>query len=465
MKKIFLPLLSIVTVLLSAISCDKNGEEGPASEVRLAIEKVTSESLSFTVEAPGASLLTYRLLSENDAIPSADEILNSGVMADPDIYQVYVVKDLLPSTVYRIAAAAEYPDGSRSAVASVSAKTAEKEAIVPSVTLRDMTAGATTVSFTIVPDKAEEVFYLCVPSSEGMPSSDDVFGKGIPADPSKTDQYTVSGLFSSTEYTVCAVARSSDGTESEMASGKIATGEPEPVSAGDYYYSDGTWSSGDEEPLEDRECIGIVVLAGRSTVAVGDDDCIYYAKDGSTEMKEITGYVIALNDAVDGSQTEFAWGSWDVDGDSGAETSYDDSDFRGYYNTRQIKAKAYTKAGGLKNDPVDNYPAAYAAVVAYEKQVQAPETSTGWFLPSAQQLQYAYKNHDRIDASIDRLGTSATRIYRRDAIYWSSSEYWAQNGCRYWAHMVNLDEANATPGYISSQQKTKTYKVRSWLVF
>ena len=56
-------------------------------------------------------------------------------------------------------------------------------------------------------------------------------------------------------------------------------------------------------------------------------------------------------------------------------------------------------------------------------------------------------------------------VYRRDAIYWSSTEYLTSYSKDEWAYMVNLDEANITPGYISNQRKTKEYWVRSILVF
>lgn len=444
------------------VSCNRNNTAGNAA-VEIGIEEVADDHVSFTVSAPDAALLTYRLLSEYDAAPSASDLLSSGIQADPAVHEVYTFTGLSPETVYRIAAAAMYGDGAVSDVEEVSFRTRESDAVVPTLVLRDVKPSSTSISLTLVPDKAAEVSYICVKAAEGIPSAEKILSDGNEASASQTDMYVVSGLFPQTEYIVAAVARSKDGICCEVQSTAVTTLDPEPVAIGDFYYSDGSWSSGSDAPLAGKECIGVVVLAGRSSISTGEDTGVYYTKNGHSRIDNITAYVVALNDAAGGQ--EFAWGSHDVDGDSGAETSHSDVDFMGYFNTNQIKAKAEAKAGGLSDDPVNNYPAAYAAAVLYEEEVPAPETSSGWFLPSAQQIHYTYLQNEAVNKALEAASESAQPIFRRDATYWSSSEYWAQNGCRYWAYMVNLDSANSTPGYISSQQKTKTYKVRSWLVF
>lgn len=454
---------SVSALAFLSVSCSQDKSSDTASPVKIELDEVADNHVSFTVSAPDAALLTYRLLSEFDATPSSSDLLTSGIQADPSVHEVYTINGLSPETIYRIAAAAMYSDGSSSAVAEVSFKTRASDAVVPTLVLRDVKPASNSISLTLVPDKAAEVAYICVPSSEGVPSAEKILSDGYEAAPAQTDMYVIAGLFPATEYIVAAVAKSVDGTCCEVQSTTVTTLDPEPVAIGDFYYSDGSWSSGSEAPLADKECIGVVVLAGRSSISTGEDTGVYYTKDGHSRIENITAYVVALEDAADGQ--EFVWGSHDVDGDSGAETSHSDIDFMGYYNTNQIKTKAEAKAGGLSDDPVNNYPATYAAVVLYEEETPAPATSSGWFLPSAQQLHYMYLQHEAIDKAIEAASESAEPVFRRDAIYWASSEYWAQNGCRYWAYMVNLDSANSTPGYISAQQKTKAYKVRSWLVF
>ena len=447
-------------MLLAMTSCENKTSGTAASPVEIEIEEIGDDFVSFSLSAPDAALLTYKQLAEFDASPSADEVLRSGVQADPSVYKVYTIGGLSPETVYRIAAAAMYSDGSYSDVAEVGFETTESDAVVPTLVLRDVTPASTSVSFTLVPDKAEKAAYLCVLSSDEVPSAAEIIESGHEADPSKTDLYAVPGLLPETEYTLVAAAVSADGTYSEVALETFATLEAQPAAIGDYYYSDGTWSSGAEGPVAGKECVGIVVLAGRSSV-YGQDAGVYYTKDGHYRIDDIHGYVVSLTEVSDG--TAYAWGSWGVDGDDGAGTTHDNTDFMGYYNTLQIKATAEEKAGGLSADVDNNYPATYAAVVLYEKEVPAPSSSSGWFLPSAQQLNYLILQHELLNDALALLD-GAEPVYGNGKTYWSSTEYWNQNGCMYWSHYVILDPSYIGGG-IGYQRKSNEYKVRPWLVF
>jgi len=462
-QRILSPLacMALSVACLISVSCEENGGDGTQA-VSLDIKEVTDVSVSFTVSASDAELLTYRLVSEYDALPDAETLLRTGIQADPASQQVYTIGDLYPNTGYRIVAAAQLSGGSLSAVAEAAFTTMETDAVVPSISLSDVTPSSSSVTFILVPDsKTEEAFYICVPKTSGVPDAETVASDGFRADISEKLQYSVSGLLPETEYILAAVARSSDGTYSEVAHEEIVTLEAEPAAIGDFYYSDGTWSSGSEAPVSGKECIGIVVHAGRSST-YGSDTGTYYTKDGHSRIDNINGYVVSLTEVAGG--TMYAWGSWGVDGDDGAGTSHVSSDFMGYYNTSRIKAKAEEKSGGLSLDAEDNYPATYAAVVLYEDEVPAPETSSGWFLPSAQQLNYLMVQHDVINAAIEKLGGEAVQVYGSGCTYWSSSEYWNQNGSMYWSYYVRLDPAYVG-GSINYQRKSNEYKVRPWLVF
>ena len=118
-------------MLLAMTSCEDKTSGTAASPVKIEIEEVGDDFVSFTLSAPDAALLTYKQLAEFDASPSADEVLRSGVQADPSVYKVYTIGGLSPETVYRIAAAAMYSDGSYSDVAEVGFETTESDAVVP----------------------------------------------------------------------------------------------------------------------------------------------------------------------------------------------------------------------------------------------------------------------------------------------------------------------------------------------
>lgn len=303
--------------------------------------------------------------------------------------------------------------------------------------------------------------YTYYKAGEAAPDPRSVLDQGKAGKADGYATYLLEGLSPSTDYVIAAVA--ANGTEvSGLETLAATTAEPEPPVLGDFYYSDGTWSSGAGDPLSDKTCIGIVVFSGRSNYEA-TDDCVYTLKDGTTPLEEVRGYVLALHNATDKT---VAWGSWEVDGYNGAGTSYKKNDFRGYSNTQSIRNKAIEKAGGLSDDIDNNYPATYYATEVYEQTVPAPDSSTGWFLPSAYQLLYLYSHVETLRSSFDKLGEQADFFYVPDGQYWSSSECQKQNGCMYWAYYVSLDPNMVRPGFITDFRKSADwYYVRSMLVF
>ncbi len=453
---------ALTTVLFALPSCDNSDEEIARPSVSLLAGNSTETSISFsmtTSEATEASYLVVEKNNEASAAPSPEEILSKGVQADVTTSKSYTENSLTPGTQYTVYAVARNAGG-MSDIASVEMTTI---AVIPTVQLSKDEVTASSIKFILVPSKAVRVAYLCAPASEEAPTAEAILEQGTEANAGETGSYQLDGLLPATSYTVYAAAQG-EYALSEVASLSVSTLEPEPAKAGDFYYSDGTWSSGASDPIAGKTCIGIVFLAERSTSKIGTDDCVYKNKDKSGDIETVQGYVIALNNACEGSG--ITWGSWGDDDGNGADTSTDKTDFRGYTNSQHIIARATEKGGGLSDDADHNYPAAYYAIDVYEQQTPAPAQSTGWFMPSARQLEYIYENYETVHASMNKLPEgSYSLVYRRDAIYWSSSEYMTSYSKDEWAYMVNMDEANITPGYISNQRKTKAYWVRSILVF
>ena len=158
--------------------------------------------------------------------------------------------------------------------------------------------------------------------------------------------------------------------------------------AGDYYYSDGSWTpetpvtsvtpaSGDTPPT----AIGVVFYSG----AGPDDDVSYY--NGSGLTGKIHGYVVAAKDLANYTDNSTCYGgrlpivnnqlqSFDVSEiANGNYTSYN-----GYSVTKIIKDTYIPKTTEYE------FPV-FAACATYEKDVQAaPTNSSGWYLPSAAML-------------------------------------------------------------------------------
>lgn len=242
--------------------------------------------------------------------------------------------------------------------------------------------------------------------------------------------------------------------------------EPEiPPRIGDFYYSDGTWSSNLDK---DKTPVGIVFCTGIASDR-RDNAAFYTIKDGSAPIEEFHGYVIALRDATSlEGWDDLQWWSPFRD-DQGAGCSTDITDFLGYTNTRSI----IEAAGGTLTS--DNFPAAYYAVEVYEKACPAPEASSGWFLPSAGMMKYIY---DRVYFDEDNSGRSCVAnslaklseddmqlLYRNDAEYWTSTEKVDAYGKSSWAYYVNFDQRNINPGFIADYRKNSGFAVRAVLAF
>ena len=248
---------------------------------------------------------------------------------------------------------------------------------------------------------------------------------------------------------------------------------------GDFYYSDGTWSTS----LIKREGvtpIGVVFYVG---AGFGDSASYYTTKDGG-KMSEIHGYVIALHDATyyDGSHHTVSWNANPTAEPyySGCGCSISEEDFRGYTNTKSIINFAEQKFTELNEV---NFPATYYATTAFEAAVPAPDKSSGWFLPSPYQLHYIGKyvyfvpnggdeNSACVQKSLKALAEyGGSELYARDGLYWTSGEKYESSGksnrAYYYAFDPSRNIGDVMPyeGFLAIYTKDRTYRVRSVLAF
>lgn len=157
-------------------------------------------------------------------------------------------------------------------------------------------------------------------------------------------------------------------------------------------------------------CLGVVLKVGKDNSGVWKDDCDYKLKDSQTPMSDIHGYVLALNDANGGNYCQ--WGS------EGTQVHTDQNQYSGFYgykNTQTIK-----EAVAADKTLVDAFPAAYYTTAAYEDSYASPASSSGWFLPSAGQCWYWFKNEGVLLSSMKKA--SGNENYSWKSFYWSSSE-------------------------------------------
>lgn len=136
---------------------------------------------------------------------------------------------------------------------------------------------------------------------------------------------------------------------------------------GDYYYSDGTWG---KYLREHKTCIGIVVKGEEGQNEAGNEDWL-----GKDDV--IRGYVWALNEET---------GCW-----------YSKETIPNYNNKNignAVNYEGYARTKYLLDQLADGES---AAKIAYNwetthPEAKAPETSSGWYLPSEQMVRDIFNN-------------------------------------------------------------------------
>lgn len=455
-----LPALLACALTVSVTSCDKtenpegNGGGLHIPKVEIAAGEAGETQISFTLTPENASEVRYIVAESSEVLPDAASIMSDGEEADPAASKEYVATGLEPSTAYMVLAAARNADGLTSLVSRIEMTTGEHVPVIPSVTLGNVTVDGNTASFDYSLSDAETAFWLCLPASEPAPDAQGIFSAGeeLPADASAP--IVIGDLLYETEYVVYAAAQNADGY-SEVASASFATPEAPVVApeVGDFYYSDGTWSSSASSPDPEKTVIGIVFRTGAAS-----DDLSDYSKAGISEVK---GFVVSLTNAL---HLEEAWYGtkevtsfdWTVKEPTDAGTSQSEDDFSGYYNTLKIKDFAETSYGGLA---YDNMPAAYAAVNhgpegLAEGSPAAPEGTTGWFFPSAGQMKELFSAASSVSSSLEKAqGDSLT------GDFWSSS---TAAGTPVYSYCIHYDGATVS---VEALSQYRVWMVRPMLAF
>ena len=176
------------------------------------------------------------------------------------------------------------------------------------------------------------------------------------------------------------------------------------IAVGDYYCLTSTKEGGFLIPEADKSkindfgliCIGIVFKVG-----TGDGDTL--AEYETNKPTAIHGYAVALKDA----HTERgAWGIRtndisDIDNEDGIHITPSPSNkYSGYKNTKNVR-KQPEYAGTNMNAPLANSQY-WAFKVASDYSVTTPPESSGWYLPSIQQLKDC--NDDTITSRLEAAG-------------------------------------------------------------
>lgn len=430
----------------------------PAPGLTITPGEVTETSVKFTIASNDAMAAKYVCVAASAAVPSAEEIMASGKTVDVSSAKEYTEEGLEADTEYVVAAVAKgLDDKTLSDVVKATIRTDKPEPVIPSVEITSVEVELNKATVNYTTDKAEKSWIYVLKASEAAPSAETVAAQGNECE--STSGQMEFTLEYAVEYIAYMAAQSSDGSYSSVASKEFVT-EEEPVKApevGDFYYSDGTYSSGSADPEAGKTVIGVVYKVGRDET----DANAYKCTDGTTALDNVKAYVVSLTDVVYETGDvfkpyirDFEW-----EGDfNAAGTSTDVTVFNGYSNTLSIKAKAEELHGELNFD-WNNYKACYVAYIYWNEAVPAPAASTGWYMPSMAELSSIVLSMDIVDASILKAGGSSMKGY--DKNLWSSNEYPGTEKSEVYA--MSMDPSSF--GSEVKLKKSRVYPVRTVLVF
>lgn len=160
---------------------------------------------------------------------------------------------------------------------------------------------------------------------------------------------------------------------------------PEPVPAvGDYYYSDGTWST---ELNASKTVLGVIFKVGPGT---GETAETY---GGNLATDKIRGYVVALKDDPDAAYCTA------TDESFGLSTS--ETDYTGYAGTQKLQNRTdYSQT---------TFPALYTILNRTPKS-EAGVKNSGWYMPSVAQLLDIHANRSILDPKLTPVNGGETII-------------------------------------------------------
>jgi uncharacterized protein YjdB len=229
------------------------------------------------------------------------------------------------------------------------------------------------------------------------------------------------------------------GVSSLSASCTIAVEEPvAPINIGDYYYSDGTWST---QLDRSKTVIGVVF----STLGAATAD-----KNMMDDYPACThGLVVALPEYSSvlgqfGYSSVYGWLA-----DAGYETP-DTSKPNGYGLTKGMTA--YRDANSSYAEMYDRSSGPLA-----KHKVAVPSAASSWYIPSYAELKQLHANKSVVNAALSAAG--GTQV--TGSMYWSSTlrTYNSYNDCQ----GSPFDMVNG--GWYSYDKKTTSYPVRIVLAF
>ncbi len=240
-------LLKITKTLLAAfmmfaiLGCtndEPNSGNNPADKeneptVAIEISEITTNSLSFIIEATDAQSITY-IITEGTTAVDADTVLTEGTKTEMG---EVTCSELKPNTDYSIAVVAINVE--KQAYASTGAKTEDIPMPEVTVSLREGSVAERSFSFFISSTEADALKWVCIEDGSRDVTAAQVIANGTVAEANVESEVVVENLEPNTSYAVYAAATCDiEGFEPVISEKLVVkTLEPQPVG---YILSDTT---------------------------------------------------------------------------------------------------------------------------------------------------------------------------------------------------------------------------------
>ena len=257
------------------------------------------------------------------------------------------------------------------------------------------------------------------------------------------------------QITATTVSGAASGSEQKSANCMVTVKTPvAPIAIGDYFYSDGTWST---ERDNSKTVIGIVFATVNAT---GTDSHLRadYPECTNGLVVSTVEYTSTCNDNRQWSLVDMA--NWC---NSNGYTSYwDQSNTCGYTNTKgylAVNAANFDSYGYTIDFTLFN---SSSPVVTHRKNVAVPETASAWYVPSYKEMQLLYENREAVNNSINAVSGNPLHTARANF-----DDYMYQ----YWISTFDLDNKtirafNMTNGsWYGQKTETTSLPVRVILAF
>lgn len=214
-----------------------------------------------------------------------------------------------------------------------------------------------------------------------------------------------------------------------------------PIHVGDYYYSDGTWST---EKLAGKTVIGVVFATVNAAVADAElfndyPGCTHGLVVATTEYSYPFGYI-----GTGGVST----GKWFIE--------------KGYTNNSTTAANGYsnTKALQAYDTEKDPYGSTSAKAMArkgsgapdtHASAVAPPASASKWYIPSYYEMSLLYQNMSEVNATLNSIGASPVNATG----YWSSSLQWTLDKYNDILNLYTFDMSTGNWGSSATNRATE----------